>query len=100
NAMAAIMHKKLNQIGVFCSSHTCRRKYLLNYFDEKYEAPCNNCDICLGKEVADQFDATIITQKALSAVKRLKERFGMTYVINFLKGSASAKIFDEHKYLP
>jgi ATP-dependent DNA helicase RecQ len=95
-----VMLKKLRQVGDFCQSRKCRRKYLLNYFDEDFEGPCNNCDICLSKGAVDLFDATIIAQKALSAVKRLKERFGSVYVINFLKGSSSAKIFEEHKYLP
>ncbi|MEL6539230.1 MAG: ATP-dependent DNA helicase RecQ, partial [Bacteroidota bacterium] len=30
----------------FVSSGACRRKQLLYYFGETYEAPCNNCDNC------------------------------------------------------
>lgn len=95
-----IMMRKLEQMADYCSSYTCRRKYLLNYFDEKFEAPCGNCDICLNTKVVETIDATIITQKALSAIIRLNEKFGALYVINFLKGSSSEKIYDEHKYLP
>ncbi len=92
--------KKLNQISEFCQSHTCRRKFLLNYFDEAFNAPCGNCDVCLGGVAVNTFDGTIIAQKALSAVMRLNERFGMGYVINILKGSDSAKVHDAHKNLP
>ena len=92
--------KKLNQISDFCQSHTCRRKFLLNYFDEEFNAPCGNCDVCLGGIAVNTFDGTIIAQKALSAVIRLNERFGMGYVINILKGSDSAKVHDVHKNLP
>lgn len=99
-AQTKIMMQKLERMADFCSSYTCRRKYLLNYFDEEFEAPCGNCDICLNTKVAETIDATIIAQKALSAISRLKEKFGALYVINFLKGSTTAKIYDEHKYLP
>lgn len=95
-----IMVKKLNQMGDFCSSYKCRREFLLNYFDESFSAPCGNCDICLGNNSIPFFDGTVIAQKALSAIARLKERFGITYVINFLKGSDSKKIYDEHRFLP
>ncbi len=92
--------KKLNQMAEFCSSHVCRRKFLLNYFDEAFNAPCGNCDICISGKSLPVFDGTIIAQKALSAIVRLKEKFGIGYVVNFLKGSDSKKMFDEHKYLP
>ena len=95
-----IMLKKLNQMADFCSSYSCRREFLLNYFDEKFSAPCGNCDICLGSISIPSFDGTIIAQKALSAIVRLKERFGITYTINFLKGSDSKKMYDEHRFLP
>lgn len=99
NPQRKIMMRKLSQMEEFCLSVSCRRKYLLNYFDEKFNAPCNNCDVCLNTK-AIQFDTTMIAQKALSAVKRLNERFGISYVINFLKGSASSKIHEQHRYLP
>ena len=95
-----IMLKKLNQMADFCSSYSCRREFLLNYFDEKFSGPCGNCDICLGSISIPLFDGTIIAQKALSAIVRLKERFGIAYTINFLKGSDSKKIYDEHRFLP
>jgi ATP-dependent DNA helicase RecQ len=47
----------------------------------------------------ERFDGTLIAQKALSAVARLKERFGAGYVIEFLRGSKSEKIREEHKQL-
>lgn len=99
-AQTKIMMQKLERMADFCSTYKCRRKYLLNYFDEAFEAPCGNCDICLNTNTEETFDATVIAQKALSAIVRLKEKFGALYVINFLKGSATAKIYDEHKYLP
>jgi ATP-dependent DNA helicase RecQ len=87
--------KKLDQMGRFGELFTCRRKYLLNYFDEPAADYCGNCDICLTN--VELFDATILAQKALSAVVRLEGRFGANYIIDFLRGSNNAKIQEEHK---
>lgn len=97
----AILQNKLEKMNSYCVSLSCRREFLLDYFDEKFQPPCDNCDVCLGSVSMDStFDGTTIAQKALSAVMRLKQKFGAIYVINFLKGSDSAKIRDEHRYLP
>jgi ATP-dependent DNA helicase RecQ len=88
---------KLNQMGAYGDLSTCRRKYLLNYFDESAADYCGNCDVCLTRR--EVFDGTVIAQKALSAVTRLNERLGANYVIDVLRGSNSVKISDEHKQL-
>lgn len=92
-----ILLKKLNQMSRYGELVTCRRKYLLNYFDEKAGDICGNCDICLSK--VELYDASIPAQKVISAVARLHERFGAGYVIDFLRGSNSIKIQEEHKEL-
>ncbi|HTH83033.1 MAG TPA: DNA helicase RecQ [Mucilaginibacter sp.] len=92
-----IMLNKLNDIAKYCQLPTCRRQYLLNYFDEQAADLCGSCDVCLSE--ITRFDGTLIAQKALSAVFRLKERFGSTYVIDFLRGSKNEKIRPEHKEL-
>ena len=92
-----IMLRKLQEIATFGELRTCRRKYILNYFGEKAPDQCGSCDVC--QTDYQKFDGTIIAQKALSAVARLDERFGITYVIDFLRGSQSEKIWDEHKQL-
>jgi len=92
-----IMLRKLDEIAAFCQRKVCRRKYLLNYFDEEHSGNCNSCDICL--EVHEKFDGTIIAQKALSAVARIEGNFGINYVIDFLRGSQSAKMREWHKSL-
>ncbi len=99
-ALSRIYKDKLDYMSDFCQSQVCRRKYLLKYFDESFTPPCDNCDICLGTNLLPAFDGTIIAQKALSAVARLKQKFGIGYVINFLKGSESTKIYNEHRSLP
>jgi ATP-dependent DNA helicase RecQ len=94
---SAIMLKKLDDMVAYCQLHACRRQYLMQYFDEPFPDSCGSCDYCLSEFT--KFDGTLIAQKALSAVARLKERFGSTYVVDFLRGSKSVKIREEHKEL-
>ena len=92
-----IMLKKLDDMVKYCQLQTCRRQYLLRYFNEDFPDHCGSCDVCLSEY--KKFDATVIAQKALSAVARLNERFGLGYVVDFLRGSQSEKIRNEHKQL-
>ncbi len=92
-----IMLRKLNQMGEFGDLKTCRRKFLLNYFDEELTEDCGRCDNC--NTTFEKFDGTIIAQKALSAVYRTEQRFGLSYLVDFLRGSQAKTIRDEHKNL-
>ncbi len=88
-AQSRIMLKKLDQMAGLCETNICRRKYLLNYFNEEAADHCASCDVCLSTR--EKADATIEAQKILSAVSRLQERFGINYIIDFLRGSASIR---------
>jgi ATP-dependent DNA helicase RecQ len=92
-----IMLKKLNQMGDFGEMKSCRRKFLLRYFDEEVNEDCGHCDNC--NTEFEKIDGTIIAQKALSAIARTDQRFGASYLIDFLRGSKSQKIKDYHKNL-
>ncbi len=92
-----VLHDKLNKMIAFGETRKCRRQYLLKYFDESHNGQCDNCDNCT--RTFDVFDGTEIAQKALSAVYRLKESFGTNYVIDFLRGSKSQKIREEHTWI-
>ena len=78
--------EKLTQVIEFCQLHSCRRKYILRYFGEEWaEENCGGCDLCLTPK--EEFDATIIAQKILSAVIRTGERFGVNHVCAVLRGA-------------
>jgi len=89
--------RKLEQMGKYGELATCRRKYLLNYFDEQTDTYCGNCDICLTRFEA--VDGSALAQKAIAAVAALRERFGTGYVTDVLRGSQAGKITDDHKQL-
>jgi len=82
---------KLQQIIDYCEINTCRRQFLLSYFEEDSEI-CNNCDICL--KVDEMFDATEITQKILSAIIHTQNTFGATHIIDILIWSRKKAILD------
>lgn len=92
-----VMLHKLSQMATLCEANACRRRAILNYFGEEAPEQCGSCDVCLTSR--EKFDGTIIAQKALSAVARLESRYGLTYVVDFLRGSKSEKIHEHHKAL-
>ena len=82
--------QKLGQVIEFCELQTCRRKYLLEYFGERREEEnCGGCDVCLIPK--EEFDATVIAQKILSAVIRTGERFGESHVSSVLRGKGTKR---------
>lgn len=95
-----LAEQKLDQVIEFCELQHCRRGYLLKYFGEKWEVKnCGNCDTCITP--GEEFDATEISYKILSAIIRTGERFGINHVIDVLLGKNTKKIRDlDHDRLP
>ena len=86
---------KLDQMVRYAQLHTCRRRYLLEYFGERWDMEdCGNCDVCLASEERGEFDATEIAQKVLSAVVRTGERYGAHYVAQVLMGSRDRRVLE------
>jgi len=81
---------KLSAMVAYAEALSCRRAALLGYFGEELSDPCENCDVCA--DPPQTYDATIDAQKALSAVYRLNERYGLGYVVDVLRGSSSERI--------
>jgi ATP-dependent DNA helicase RecQ len=77
---------QLDQMARYAGGSVCRHRALVNHFDQKYEKPnCEACDLCLG-DTEDVPDATVLAQKILSCVARVKESFGVNHVIDVLRG--------------
>ena len=93
--MKEVQHAKLDRMKQYCEAEICRRRILLSYFNEEVGHDCGNCDVC--KDPPTRFDATLIAQKALSAIARAEERISMTVVIDILRGSNNKRIID-NKY--
>lgn len=93
----AIAQRKLDAMSRFCECQSCRRKYLLSYFDETTSDYCGTCDHCLSR--MPQYDATPVARLVLKAVLDVKEQFGAGYIIHLLSGSSSQRISAEHRSL-
>jgi ATP-dependent DNA helicase RecQ len=85
-----VERRKLDALLGYCESTRCRRQALLANFGETYPQPCGNCDNCL--EPQQTWDGTEAARKALSAVYRTGQRFGVIHLVDVLRGEASAKV--------
>src|SRR5690606_20809 len=69
------------------------RNNILRYFDETpKEDKCNNCGNCLDN--SEMVDITVEAQKILSCIYRVGERYGITTVIQVLRGSRNKRILE------
>ncbi|GAA3910448.1 ATP-dependent DNA helicase RecQ [Gibbsiella dentisursi] len=94
-----IERHKLNAMGAFAEAQTCRRLVLLNYFGEGRQQACGNCDICL--DPPKRYDGLEDARKALSAIGRVGQRFGIGYVVEVLRGANNQRIREfGHDKLP
>lgn len=83
--------KMLGHMRRYCNTPACRHRALSAYFGQSLVAKCNACDICLG-ESENVEDGTVIAQKILSCIARLRERFGAGHVTDVLIGAKTDKI--------
>jgi ATP-dependent DNA helicase RecQ len=83
-------HRKLDQLLGYCETMQCRRQVLLAGFGEVYATTCGNCDNCLHPVTG--WDATVAAQKALSCVYRSGQRYGVTHLIDVLRGGETERI--------
>ncbi|MEM7710348.1 MAG: DNA helicase RecQ [Pseudomonadota bacterium] len=81
-------HGRLNALLGLAEAQICRRVNLLAYFGETKD-PCGNCDLCAAPP--DLFDGTTEVRKALSAMLRTEERFGIGHLIDVLTGAETDK---------
>ena len=85
--------KKLQKMIDFCESKECLRSFILKYFGEgNVREYCTNCSNCLNND--ELRDYTIEAQKVLSCVYRTKERYGISVLIDILRGMTGPKIIN------
>lgn len=89
---------RLNAMLGLCEITTCRRYAMLMHFDEHSAEECGNCDTCLTQ--VKTWDGTEAARKALSVIYRTGQRFGVTHLVDVLRGAETDKIFQfNHHHL-
>src|SRR5688572_5540602 len=87
--------QQLRQVLNYAESSECRRAVQLKYFGETLTGKCDACDNCL--EPRATIDRTTEAKQFLSCIARLaqrRERYGLAYVIEILRGGESPRILD------
>jgi ATP-dependent DNA helicase RecQ len=85
---------KLSRMYHHCTSGLCRHAAILEYFGQSLgKTECGACDVCLG-EIDTIPDGQVTSQKILSCILRVNERFGAGYVAQVLTGSREARVLE------
>lgn len=94
----AMETRRLGALIAYCEAPSCRRQSLLSYFGDTIE-PCGNCDLC--DDPPALIDGSVLAQKAMSAIARTGQRFGLEHLIGVLRGVKTDKITARgHDQLP
>lgn len=89
---------KLDHMIQFIESDHCRRRVLLQYFNERSHA-CGHCDRCASEPT--YIDGTLWAQKFLSVLARVSHPVTVQTVIDILRGVMSSHIIERgHHHLP
>lgn len=86
-------YEKLQAMSQYANTQECLQRYILAYFGEEGE-DCGQCSNCLDDRESQ--DITVETQKVLSCVKRMDERFGKGFVAQVLAGSHNQRVKQFH----
>ncbi len=84
--------ERLKQMTYYCHSFDCLREYILRYFGDRAANYCGNCSNC--NTNFEEMDITEYTQKILSCIARMGERYGVKMIIDTLRGSKAEKVIN------
>lgn len=82
----------LKYMTYYCTTTTCLRSYILNYFGEKGMASCANCGNCLSDYV--DRDVTVDSQKVLSCVYRARQSVSVVVLSKILRGTRDRDVLE------
>lgn len=77
--------QKLQTIINYVNTNKCLRAFILEYFGQQAKEKCNNCSNCL--DDYEKIDVSLDSQKILSCIYRLGQRYGISTIVDCLKGS-------------
>ena len=81
---------RLQVIEGYCRTTSCLRNYILEYFGEKTNAPCDNCGNCHRRY--SEVDMTADAKWVINCIAETKGRYGQNIVIGTLLGANRARL--------
>lgn len=82
--------ERLKKMTYYCYTSDCLRAYMLRYFGEQAADYCGNCSNCLNNY--EEVDVSKYARIILGCIEESHERYGMTVILDTLRGSRSEKI--------
>ena len=89
---------KLELVLRYAQSHRCRRQMILDYFGDEAEVLGCQCDVCrrgdavAGGTAVIPDDVVLLVRQMLSAIARMKGKFGVGIVAEVLAGAENERI--------
>lgn len=82
--------KRLQVMEGYCRTSGCLRNYILEYFGEKRNEPCDNCGNC--NRVFTEIDMTEDAKMVINCVWETKGRYGLNIILGTLLGANRARL--------
>ena len=82
--------RRLQVMEGYCRTSGCLRNYILAYFGEKQEKPCDSCGNC--HREFTEIDMTEDAKQIINCVYEAKGRYGLNIIIGTLLGADRARL--------
>lgn len=82
--------RRLQVMERYCYTTECLRNYILKYFGENPEKPCQDCGNCLRE--FETLDMTEAAKKVINCVYEAKGRYGRQIIIDTVAGANTARL--------
>lgn len=82
--------QRLQIMERYCYTPDCLRNYILKYFGEHPEKPCEDCGNCLRE--FETLDMTEEAKKIINCVYEAKGRYGQSIIIDTVAGAKTARL--------
>ncbi len=82
--------RRLQKMEGYCRTTSCLRNYILEYFGERTNVPCNSCGNC--HREFTEVDRTQDAKWVINCLAETRGRFGRNIVIGTLLGASRARL--------
>lgn len=82
--------RRLQIMEGYCTTNACLRNYILSYFGEKREVPCDDCGNC--HREFTEIDMTEDAKQVINCVWETKGRYGLNIILGTLLGANRARL--------